>query len=53
MIKDAYWDYDTMEVVLIFNNEQELRISIYTLVKSHAPYLPLDWLCQQKNKDQN
>lgn len=44
MIKDVYWDYDTMEVVLIFNNEQELRISIYTLVKSHAPYLPLEFL---------
>lgn len=43
MIKNVYWDYDTMEVILIFNNGQKLRISIYTLVKSHAPYFPLDW----------
>lgn len=42
MIKNVYWDYDTMEVVFIFNNEQELRISMYTLVKSNAPYFPLD-----------
>ena len=43
MIKDAYLNWDTMELILIFDNGQELRISIYTLVKSHAPYFPLDW----------
>lgn len=43
MIKDAYWDYDTMEVVLIFNNEQKLIIPIYTFVESDEVYFPLDW----------
>lgn len=43
MIKDAYLDCNTMEVILIFNNGQELRISTYTFVKSHAPYFPLEF----------
>lgn len=43
MIKDVYWDYDTMEVILIFDNRQELRISIYIFVESDEPYFPLDW----------
>ena len=43
MIKHVYWDYDTMEVILIFNNGQELRISMYIFVESHEPYFPLDW----------
>lgn len=43
MIKDAYWDYNTMKVVLVFNNGQELRIPIYTFVKSEGVYFPLDW----------
>lgn len=43
MIKNAYWDYDTMEVILIFNNGQELRISMYIFVELHERYFPLDW----------
>lgn len=43
MIKDAYLNWDTMEVILIFNNGQELRISAYIFVESHEPYFPLDW----------
>lgn len=34
MIKDVYLDWDTMEVILIFDNEQELRIPISIFVES-------------------